>query len=61
MIGAYNISDELIDMLKEIFPDKLPIDKSVDIEEVRFLQGQQYVIKIIESKYQESTENVYDE
>ena len=44
MIGAYNISEDLLDWLKETFPNNLPRNNSISIEELRFLQGQQDVI-----------------
>ena len=60
MIGIYNISDEFITWLKETFPNNLPTDKVCTIEEIRFLQGQQDVINIIQATYKESIEDVYN-
>ena len=60
MIGAYNISEDLIDWLRDTFPNKLPTDKSCSIEYIRFLQGQQDVINIITATYKESLNDVYD-
>ena len=60
MIGAYNISEDLIVWLNNTFPNKLPIDKSCSIEYIRFLQGQQDVINIIEATYKESIEDVHE-
>ena len=60
MIGAYNISEDLIDWLRDTFPNKLPTVKSCSIEYIRFLQGQQEVINVITSTYKESLDNVYD-
>ena len=59
MIGAYNISEDLIDWLRNTFPNKLPTDKSCSIEYIRFLQGQQEVINVINSTYKESLDDVY--
>ena len=59
MIGAYNISEDLIDWLKDTFPNKLPTDKSCSIEYIRFLQGQQEVINVIHETYKESLDDVY--
>jgi len=61
MIGKYNISEDLLVWLKETFPNKLPVNTSTTIEGIRFLQGQQDVINVIEATYKESIENVYDE
>jgi len=61
MIGAYNISEDLLDWLKETFPNNLPRNNSISIEELRFLQGQQDVINVIEATYKESIEDVHDE
>ena len=60
MIGAYNISEDLIEWLRNTFPNKLPTDKSCSIEYIRFLQGQQEVINVITSTYKERLDNVYD-
>ena len=49
MIGAYNISEELIVWLNETFPNNLPTDKNCTIEDIRFLQGQQDVINVIKN------------
>jgi hypothetical protein len=59
MIGVYNISEELLTWLEETFPNKLPTDRVISIEEIRFLQGQQSLIEIIKATYNESIEDVY--
>jgi len=61
MIGAYNISEDLILWLDKTFPNILPTNKMCSIEEIRFLQGQQDVINVIKATYKESIEDVYDE
>ena len=61
MIGAYNISEDLLDWLNETFPNGLPRNNSISIEELRFLQGQQDVINVIKATYKESIEDVHDE
>jgi hypothetical protein len=61
MIGAYNISEDLLVWLKETFPNELPRNTSTTIEGIRFLQGQQDVINVIKATYKESIEDVYDE
>ena len=60
MIGAYNISEELIVWLNNTFPNNLPTDKKCNVEDIRFLQGQQDVINIITATYKESLNDVYD-
>ena len=60
MIGAYNISEDLIVWLKKTFHNNLPDDKSCSIEDIRFLQGQQEVINVINATYKESLDDVYD-
>ena len=60
MIGAYNISEDLILWLDKTFPNILPTNKMCSIEEIRFLQGQQDVINVIEATYKESIDDVYD-
>ena len=59
MTGIYNISEELLTWLEETFPNKLPSDRVISIEEIRFLQGQQSLIEIIKATYNESIEDVY--
>ena len=61
MIGAFNISEDLITWLNKTFPNNLPTDKVCTIEEIRFLQGQQDVINVIKATYKESIEDVHDE
>ena len=60
MIGAYNISEDLLVWLKETFPNELPRNTSTTIEGIRFLQGQQDVINVIEATYKESIDDVYE-
>jgi len=60
MIGAYNISEDLLVWLKKTFPNELPNDKVCTIEEIRSLQGQQEVINVIEATYKESIDDVYE-
>jgi|TARA_R110002096_G_scaffold336978_3_gene530281 hypothetical protein len=59
MIGIYNISEDLITWLEDTFPNKLPSDRVISIEEIRFLQGQQNIIEIIKATYNESVDDVY--
>ena len=59
MIGVYNISEDLLTWLEETFPNKLPTDRVISIEEIRFLQGQQSLIEIIKVTYKESIDDVY--
>jgi CMP-2-keto-3-deoxyoctulosonic acid synthetase len=54
-IGSYGITQELLNWLKEGFPDRLP-SISTSIEQLRFLQGQQKIIEILESEYNMSTQ-----
>ena len=61
MLAKYNISEDLLVWLKETFPNKLPVNASTTIEGIRFLQGQQDIINVIEATYKESIEDVYDE
>jgi hypothetical protein len=47
----FHIQKEFIDYLQQLFPNKLPAGADVDIEELRFLQGQQSVLRRIEGIY----------
>ena len=51
------VSKELIQYLKEMFPDRLPPYKDVpngtDIKEIVFLQGQQSVVARLTQLYEE--------
>ena len=60
MIGAYNISEELITWLETTFPNQLPSEKDFTVEQLRVLQGQQEVINVIKATYKESIDDVYD-
>ena len=52
-IGEHGITPELITWLEDIVPNKLP-PLSCDIEDLRYLQGQQKVIDLIKSTYESS-------
>ena len=39
------VSRELLTFMEEQFPDKLPKDTTVSVEDVRVLQGQQMVVE----------------
>ena len=54
-LGEYGISEELIAWLEDVLPNKLP-PFSCDIEELRYLQGQQKVVDLIKSTYESSTQ-----
>tara|TARA_R100001082_G_scaffold109159_2_gene85755 strand:- start:377 stop:568 length:192 start_codon:yes stop_codon:yes gene_type:complete len=60
MIGAYNISEELISWLETTFPNQIPSEKDCTLEQLRVLQGHQEVINVIKATYQESLDDVYD-
>jgi len=55
MIGIYGITQELVDKLDALYPDKLPKD-SITIEELTYLQGQRVVIDQIKQLFIESTQ-----
>jgi len=46
-----SITKSLLDSLKELFPDALPVSTTITVEELRFLQGQQSVIQKLEEMY----------
>ena len=54
-IGEHGITPELITWLEDIVPDKLP-PLSCDIEDLRYLQGQQRLVDLIKSTYESSTQ-----
>ena len=54
-LGEYGISEELIAWLEDVLPNKLP-PFSCDIEELRYLQGQQRVVDLIKTTYDVSTQ-----
>ena len=60
MIGAYNISEELITWLESTFPNQIPTEKDFTLEQLRVLQGNQEVINVIKATYKESVDDVYD-
>lgn len=55
MQGDYIRLSLLLDKLKEIFPNTLPTDTNLSLEDLRILQGQQQVIETIESLDSEDT------
>ena len=54
------VSKGLILWLKEVFPDRMP-DNEINLNDLRFKQGQISVVKTLESIYEETKENVYAE
>jgi hypothetical protein len=50
-----SITEGLLKELKELYPNKLP-QNQIDIETLRFLQGQQSVIEKLESLFEETQE-----
>lgn len=48
----FSLSEELLNVLKELFPDRLP-NKQATLEDLRYLQGQQSVIQKLEELYNE--------
>ena len=55
-IGSYGITQELLNWLKEGFPNRIPSQLSTSLEQLRFLQGQQKIIEVLESEYNMSTQ-----
>lgn len=52
-----SITKALLNKLNELFPDSLPTNTDMNIEEIRFLQGQRSVIQKMEELY----EDIYEE
>jgi|SaaInl3SG_22_DNA_1037383.scaffolds.fasta_scaffold52846_2 hypothetical protein len=50
-----SITKVLLEMLKEMYPNTLPVD-NIDVETLRYLQGQQSVIHKLETLYEETLE-----
>lgn len=48
----FSLSVELLNVLKELFPDRLPNEQAT-LEDLRYLQGQQSVIRKLEELYNE--------
>ena len=48
----FSLSEELLNVLKELFPDRLPNNQAT-LEDLRYLQGQQSVIQKLEELYNE--------
>ena len=55
-IGSYGITLELLNWLREGFPNRIPSQLSTSVEQLRFLQGQQKIIEVLESEYNMSTQ-----
>lgn len=52
----YNISRPLVDYLKDLFPNNIPSNRDLTINDVSFLQGQQSVIAKLEEMYDQEFE-----
>lgn len=50
-----SVTQVLLDMLKELYPNTLPVD-DITVEYLRYLQGQQSVIRKLEALYEETLE-----
>lgn len=50
-----SITKVLLEMLKEMYPNTLPVD-NIDVETLRYLQGQQSVIHKLQTLYEETLE-----
>lgn len=48
----FSLSVELLNVVKELFPDRLPNEQAT-LEDLRYLQGQQSVIRKLEELYNE--------
>ena len=45
------VSKELLEYLKEAFPNHLPMNHDIDLGMIRNLQGKQYVISVLEALF----------
>lgn len=52
----YSISQGLVDVLEEMFPNRLP-EAHISLEELRYLQGQQSVIRKLVQMLEDNQEN----
>jgi hypothetical protein len=52
----YSLSQGLIEVLEEMFPNRLP-EAHVSIDELRYLQGQQSVIRKLIQMHEDNQEN----
>jgi len=44
----FAIHEDLLEYLRTIFPNTLPLDRGVTPETIAFLQGQQHVLRTLE-------------
>ena len=52
----YSISKPLVEYLKGLFPNQLPNNRDITLNDVSFLQGQQSVIAKLEELYDQEFE-----
>jgi len=52
----YSLTQGLIDVLEEMFPNRLP-EAHISLEELRYLQGQQSVIRKLAQMLEDNQEN----
>lgn len=50
---------ELLKALEEKFPDTLPDNLTVTVDELRYLQGNQHVIRFLKRQYEKQNENIF--
>ena len=53
----YSIDKALLDHLRNLFPNQLPLDRGTTPEDIAYLQGQQSVIQKLEGLFNENLED----
>lgn len=50
----------LLEALEASFPNTLPVTPNLDIEELRVLQGEQNVIRLLRFQYEKQSKNILE-
>lgn len=55
-----SIPEDLLKALEEVYPDKLPDDTSITLNEVNVLQGQQQVIRFLRAQFERQNKTILE-
>lgn len=55
-----SIPEDLLKSLEEVYPDKLPDDTSITLNEVNVLQGQQQVIRFLRTQFERQNKTILE-
>lgn len=55
-----SIPEDLLKALEEVYPDKLPDDTNITLNEVNVLQGQQQVVRFLRAQFERQNKTILE-